>query len=109
MSAYAPPPPPPVLSTATLEAWPAHLEELAARLRAVFPFRKTHRRALAYIEGLLGAVPRKNSWPLAELQGEANPYGSGTCWGGRPGRRTRRGTNSWPTRRRIWAMPTAWP
>ena len=52
-----------------------HLAELDTRLRAVFPYRKTHRRALAYIEGLLGTVPRKNSWHLAELEGEANPYG----------------------------------
>ena len=75
MSGYAPPPPPQALPAATLEAWPAHLEEMAVRLRAVFPFRKTHRRALAYVEGLLGTAPRKNSWQLAELQGEANPYG----------------------------------
>ena len=39
------------------------------------PYRRTHRRALAYIEGLFSTAPRKNSWQLAEVQGEANPYG----------------------------------
>ncbi len=75
VSACAPPPPPEPLAPEALAAWPDHLAEVAARLRAVFRFRRTHRRALAYIEGLMSTAPRKNSWQLAEVQGEANPYG----------------------------------
>ena len=75
MCALAPPPPPEILSAAIPEAWPAYLEEVSTRLRAVCPDRRTHRRAVAYVEGLLGPAARKNSWQLAEAQGEANPYG----------------------------------
>ena len=75
LSASAPPPPPESLALEDLAAWPDHLAEVATRLQAVFPYRRTHRRALAYIEGLFSTAPRKNSWQLAEVQGEANPYG----------------------------------
>ena len=66
--------PPEALPAATLAAWPAHLEEMAVRLRTACPDRRTRRRAVAYVEGLLGTASRKNSWQLAEAQGEANPY-----------------------------------
>ena len=75
VSACAPPPPPEPLASEALATWPEHLAEVSARLRTVFRFRRTHRRALAYIEGLMSTAPRKNSWQLAEVQGEANPYG----------------------------------
>ena len=69
------PPPPDPLAAEDLAAWPDHLAEVAARLQPVCPDPRTHRRALAYLEGLLGTAPRKNSWQLAEGQGAANPYG----------------------------------
>ena len=68
-------PPPEALASEALESWPDHLGAVAQRLQAVFPFRKTHGRAVAYIEGLLGPTARKNSWQLAEARGEATPYG----------------------------------
>ena len=75
LSASAPPPPPPApLDPEALAAWPDHLAEVAARLRPVCPDVRTHGRALAYLEGLLGPAARKNSWQLAEARGEANPY-----------------------------------
>ena len=74
VSAFAPPPPPEPLSAEALAAWPDHLAEVAARLRPVCPDPRTHGRALAYVEGLLGPASRKNSWQLAEARGEANPY-----------------------------------
>lgn len=74
-SVSAPPPPPEPLACADLAAWPAHLAEVAARLQPVCPDPRTHRRAVAYLEGLLGPAARKNSWQLAEGQGAANPYG----------------------------------
>ena len=75
MSDLAPPPSPEALASETLATWPDHLGAVAKRLQAVFPFRKTHRRAVAYIEELLGPTARKNSWQLAEARGEAHPYG----------------------------------
>ena len=35
----------------------------------------TQRRALAYLDGLLGDAQRKNGWQLAETVGDATPYG----------------------------------
>ncbi len=69
------PPPPESLAAETVEAWPKYLDEVATRGRAVFPFRKTHQRALAYVEGLRSGAARKNSWQLAEVHGDATPYG----------------------------------
>jgi len=37
--------------------------------------RQTRTRALAYLGGLLSPAERKNGWPLAEIIGEATPYG----------------------------------
>ena len=36
---------------------------------------EAHARALAYLAGLLSPAERKNSWQLAEISGDANPYG----------------------------------
>lgn len=58
-----------------MEAWPGYLEEVTTRLKAVFRFRKTHRWAMAYIEGLFRTVPRKNRGQLAAGHGKAHPYG----------------------------------
>ncbi len=88
MSVSCPPPPGPLVP-ADLAAWPGHLAQVATRLRAVFPFRRTHRRAVAYIEGLLGPAPRKNSWPRRSAR--PLPTVSSTCWAVPSGRRTRRG------------------
>ena len=73
-SAPCPCPRPPPLDPEALAAWPDHLAEVAARLRPVCPDVRTHGRALAYLEGLLGPAARKNSWQLAEARGEANLY-----------------------------------
>ena len=63
------------LTPETVEAWPQQLNEVAQRWQAVFPYRKTHARAMAYLEGLCSAAPRKNCWQLAAVQGAADPYG----------------------------------
>ena len=75
MSALPPPPPPAPLTRETVDVWPQYLDEVAQRWQAVFPFRKTHSRAVAYVEGLCSGAPRKKCWQLAEVQGDANPYG----------------------------------
>ena len=75
MSALAPPPPTVTLTRETVEAWPQYLDEVGQRWQAVYPYRKTHRRAVEYVEGLCSAAPRKNSRQLAGVHGAANPYG----------------------------------
>ncbi len=75
MTVLAPPPPPLSLTQETVDAWPQYLEEVGQRWQAVFPYRKTHSRAVAYVEGLCSGAARKNCWQLAEVQGDADPYG----------------------------------
>ena len=71
----SPPAPPSAVAAATVTAWQAHLDEVAARLGPFFARSETRGRAVAYVEGLLGPVPRKNGWQLAEANGEATPDG----------------------------------
>ena len=44
-------------------------------LRPSFGRRESWQRAVAYIEGLLSTTERKNAWQLAEINGDATPYG----------------------------------
>ena len=69
----------PVSSTAQVSTprsgWQAYLHEAAQRLRPSFGRRESWQRAVAYIEGLLSTTERKNAWQLAEVGGDATPYG----------------------------------
>src|SRR6266508_5946694 len=47
---------------------------LTAELRPSLPV-LTRARAMAYLAGLLSPAERKNSWQLAEISGDPNPYG----------------------------------
>jgi len=51
--------------------WP----EIERRIGPVFARSEARHRALTYLAGLLSPAERKNSWQLAEISGEANPYG----------------------------------
>jgi len=53
----------------------AGLEEVAQRLAVRFSRSEPRQRALAYLQGLLSRVERKNGWQLAEQAGDASPYG----------------------------------
>ena len=59
----------------TVTGWQAYLREVAQRLRPSFGRRESWQRAVAYIEGLLSTTERKNAWQLAEVGGDATPYG----------------------------------
>ena len=63
------------VSPATALPWAAGLEEVGQRLAARFPRSEPRQRAVAYWQGLLSPVERKNGWQLAEQAGEAAPYG----------------------------------
>lgn len=47
----------------------------SGRLAPYFARSESRHRALAYLRGLLSPTGRKNSWQLAEVSGEATPYG----------------------------------
>lgn len=49
------------------------LETLTSGLRDHFGRAASHRHAVAYVEGLLGEVERKNGWQLAEYGGYEHP------------------------------------
>jgi SRSO17 transposase len=63
------------LALETVREWPIWLTEVERRLMPYFPRREARRRAWAYIRGLLSPVERKNGWQLAEVNGDATPYG----------------------------------
>ena len=55
--------------------WADGLEEVAQRLAPCFPRAEPRRRVVAYLQGLLSPVERKNGWQLAEQAGDESPYG----------------------------------
>src|SRR4051794_34531180 len=56
-----------------VEAAARGLEGLTDGLREHFQRAAAHRHAVAYVDGLLGQVERKNGWQLAEHGGYAHP------------------------------------
>ena len=56
-------------------SWEAELAAMHRRIAERFVHPEAHRRALAYLEGLLRPVERKNGWQLAENAGDARPDG----------------------------------
>jgi SRSO17 transposase len=60
---------------AAVSGWAAALGALAERVAPAFARVESRRRALAYLQGLLGPVERKNGWQLAEAAGDRAPYG----------------------------------
>jgi len=57
------------------QVWADGLVELHQRLSPRFGRIEPRRRALSYLQGLLGQAERKNSWWLAEQAGELTPDG----------------------------------
>jgi SRSO17 transposase len=57
------------------QVWADGLVELHERIRPRFGRIEPCRRALGYLQGLLGELERKNSWWLAEQAGELTPDG----------------------------------
>jgi SRSO17 transposase len=53
----------------------AYLADIERRLTPYFERAEPRRRALAYLRGLLSPAERKNSWQLAEVNGDTSPYG----------------------------------
>src|SRR3954469_10550826 len=53
-------------SRSEAEDWAEELEAVAGRIAPRFGRAEPRRRALAYLQGLLGPLERKNGWHLAE-------------------------------------------
>jgi SRSO17 transposase len=63
------------LALETVREWTLWLTEVERWLMPHFARREARRHAGAYIRGLLSPVERKNGWQLAEVNGDATPYG----------------------------------
>ena len=55
--------------------WETELRALHGRIAHRFSRSESRQRVLAYLQGLLGSVERKNGWQLAEYAGDATPDG----------------------------------
>ena len=62
------------LDAAVVQGWEAHFERLVDTIGRCFKRRDLRHRALSYVRGLPGPVPRKNGWQLAEHVGDATPH-----------------------------------
>ena len=58
-----------------VRVWAEGLDELATRIGRHFARREARERAMEYIGALLSPAERKNTWQLAEIAGDDNPYG----------------------------------
>jgi SRSO17 transposase len=63
------------LALETVREWPLWLTEVERGHMPHDPRREGRHHAWAYIRGLLSPVERKNGWQLAEVNGDATPYG----------------------------------
>lgn len=62
-------------TTKDLVQWVQALTSLHARIAPRFARPEPRRRALAYLQGVMSEIRRKNSWQLAEHARETTPYG----------------------------------
>src|SRR4051812_12450580 len=62
-------------SKSEAEDWAEELEAVAGRIAPRFGRAEPRRRALAYLQGLLAPLERKNGWHLAEAAGDPTPDG----------------------------------
>ena len=58
-----------------VRSWTEELEVVGERLSVHFARSEVRRRAREYLHGLLSGAERKNGWQLAEVAGNATPYG----------------------------------
>jgi SRSO17 transposase len=62
-------------TVSTIAGGAAYLADVARRLAPYFARSQSRHRAQTYLQGLLSAAERKNSWQVADIWGEATPYG----------------------------------
>src|SRR3712207_6764755 len=59
----------------TVRSWTEEFNALNERIAPRFSRSEVRRRARDYLRGLLSGAERKNGWQLAEVAGDATPYG----------------------------------
>jgi SRSO17 transposase len=68
-------PEPDMLELVDVQLWHSvYWAEIQRRIEPLFARSDAYQRALAYLAGLLSPAERKNSWQLAEISGDPNPY-----------------------------------
>ena len=71
-----------MLDELDVQSWHSlYWAEIERCISPLFARSEARERALAYLVGLLSPAERKNSWQLAEINGDANPYVFSTCSG----------------------------
>lgn len=55
--------------------WLVSLHHLHQRLRPHFARPEPHQHVLLYLQAILGEIPRKNGWQIAEHARQPHPYG----------------------------------
>src|SRR5215217_3794348 len=58
-----------------VQVWNVYWAQVERRIAPVFARSDARERAMAYLAALLSPAERKNSWQLAEISGDPNPYG----------------------------------
>ncbi len=58
----------------TLELWASSLRDIKGRIRALFTQQRVAASAGLFLDGLLGAEPRKTGWMRAEAAGDPGPW-----------------------------------
>ncbi len=58
-----------------VQMWSVYWTEIERRIAPIFARSDARERAMSYLAGLLSPAERKNSWQLAEISGDPNPYG----------------------------------
>jgi SRSO17 transposase len=67
---------PPLESDAPMvQGGAGYMTDIERRLAPYFERAEPRQRAMAYLRGLLSPAERKNSWQVAEVSGDAPPYG----------------------------------
>lgn len=66
------------------DAWQEAFNDLMAAIGPCFARSEARLHAREYLQGLLGDVPRKNGWQLAEHAGDITPYGKQNLLGRSP-------------------------
>src|SRR6201994_3292438 len=59
---------------ATLELWASSLRDVKGRMRPLFTQERVAASAGSFLDGLLGAEPRKSGWMRAEAAGDRGPW-----------------------------------
>jgi SRSO17 transposase len=58
-----------------VQLWNVYWAQVERRIGPLFARSDALSRAMSYLAGLLSPAERKNSWQLAEIRGDPNPYG----------------------------------